>query len=147
MANQQQKIVIIGDAGVGKTSLIDRILHNNFKERYVPTLGCDVVDFVRGNIVYSLWDTAGDERFKGLADGYLLSANRAVIVVDGTTNQERINFYKQKMLRLCGPIQVIIVVNKAEMDETREKFQDIRQDVVFVSCKNNMGIQQFINKL
>lgn len=145
---QRQKLVFIGDAGVGKTSLVDRINNHEFDEKRYPTLAFDTSVFQHKNTIYTVWDT-GSGKFKGLGDVYWYDADRVVIVVDGTTTMDRLNFYKQRLAQICGEIPVIIAVNKCDLEGTVEKFQHLKQDdnVVFISCKDGVGIQQFLNKL
>ena len=64
-------ICLLGEAGVGKTSLLTRFCDNSFKERYNNTIGVDfrVITLKCKNIISKIhiWDTAGQERFRSLA--------------------------------------------------------------------------------
>ena len=68
------KLVLVGDGGVGKTTFVKRHKTGEFEKKYVPTLGAEVnpIDFVtgRGKILFNVWDTAGQEKYAGLRDGY-----------------------------------------------------------------------------
>ena len=68
------KLVLVGDGGVGKTTFVKRHKTGEFEKKYVPTLGAEVnpIDFVtkRGRILFNVWDTAGQEKYAGLRDGY-----------------------------------------------------------------------------
>ncbi len=70
----QFKLVLVGDGGVGKTTFVKRHKSGEFEKKYVPTLGAEVhpMDFVtdRGKLVFNVWDTAGQEKYAGLRDGY-----------------------------------------------------------------------------
>ena len=83
MALQQQegevvyfKLVLVGDGGVGKTTFVKRHLTGEFEKKYVATLGVEVHPLPfhtnRGQIVFNVWDTAGQEKFGGLRDGYYI---------------------------------------------------------------------------
>jgi len=67
------KCVLIGDGGVGKTTFVKRHKTGEFEKRYIATIGVEVhpLKFMtsRGPIIFSVWDTAGQEKLSGLRDG------------------------------------------------------------------------------
>ncbi len=78
------KCVLVGDGGTGKTTFVKRHLTGEFEKKYVATLGVEVHPLVfhtnRGAIRFNVWDTAGQEKFGGLRDGYYIQVNRPLIV-------------------------------------------------------------------
>ena len=70
------KIIILGDVGVGKTSLVQRFVNNTFSKDYKATIGVDfeVERFYVLKLPFDLqiWDTAGQERFRCIASGFTL---------------------------------------------------------------------------
>lgn len=70
----QFKLVLVGDGGVGKTTFVKRHESGEFLKKYVPTVGAEVhpMDFNtnKGQLRFNVWDTAGQEKFAGLRDGY-----------------------------------------------------------------------------
>ena len=70
------KLVLVGDGGVGKTTFVKRHLTGEFEKKYVATLGVEVHPLVfhtnRGALRFNVWDTAGQEKFGGLRDGYYI---------------------------------------------------------------------------
>ena len=79
MAQQDRitfKLVLVGDGGVGKTTFVKRHLTGEFEKKYVATLGVEVhplpFNTSRGEIYFNVWDTAGQEKFGGLRDGYYI---------------------------------------------------------------------------
>jgi Ras-related protein Rab-1A len=80
------RICIIGDASVGKTSLLTRYCDNVFKENYTNTIGVDfrVVSLKYNdlNAKIQIWDTAGQERFKSISVNYFRSAHGFIFAYD-----------------------------------------------------------------
>lgn len=82
------QLVLVGDGGVGKTTFVKRHLTGEFEKKYVATLGVEVHPLVfhtnRGPIRFNVWDTAGQEKFGGLRDGYYIqgTCRPNVLVVD-----------------------------------------------------------------
>lgn len=80
------KVVIIGDAGVGKTSIRNQYIHNKFPKTYKATIGADFISKqlqVGGrSVALQIWDTAGQERFKSLTAAYYRGADCCILVFD-----------------------------------------------------------------
>ena len=78
------KLILVGDGGVGKTTFVKRHLTGEFEKKYVATLGVEVrcLDFHtnRGVLKFNCWDTAGQEKFGGLRDGYYIKGQCAIIM-------------------------------------------------------------------
>lgn len=85
------KIVLLGDAAVGKTSLFYRIFRNEFTDIYKTTIGVDfcLLDYLILSVPFrlQLWDTAGSERFKSLTYGYYRGAQVVILTFDVTNLQ------------------------------------------------------------
>jgi GTP-binding nuclear protein Ran len=83
------KLVIVGDGGTGKTTFVKRHLTGEFEKKYEPTIGVEVhpLDFTTncGKIRFYCWDTAGQEKFGGLRDGYYIHGQCAIIMFDVTS--------------------------------------------------------------
>lgn len=80
------KIVVVGDGGVGKTAFTNQFRDGVFERKYVATLGVDVCPiFLKtnyGNIIFDIWDTAGQEKFGGLIDGYYVNAHGCIAMFE-----------------------------------------------------------------
>jgi len=83
------KIVIVGDAGVGKSSLLCRFADDSFQENYQSTIGVDFkireINLDSGKVIkLQIWDTAGQERFRAITRSYYHNADCVVLVYDVT---------------------------------------------------------------
>ncbi len=80
------KIVFIGDVSVGKTSIMNRIVENKFKDYYEPSIGVDfstkIIKHRGKTIKLQIWDSAGQERYKGLIPSYIKGASLVFVVYD-----------------------------------------------------------------
>lgn len=126
------KIVIIGDSGVGKSSLLVRFVRNEFHAQTRSTISAAYltrrVETEKRTVNFEIWDTAGQERFRSLnTDMYFRGASGAVIVYDITDKESFKNargwFTQLKMLSETG-IQVALVGNKADLEEQRKVDQE-----------------------
>lgn len=86
-----RKVVIIGDSGVGKTSILFRYVEGKFNDNVLASFGagfrtkdvaCD--DSGERTVKLYIWDTAGQERYNSLTKLYFKGANAAIIVYDIT---------------------------------------------------------------
>lgn len=82
------KILLLGDGAVGKTALVHRFVHDKFASQYLMTIGMEpysryeTIDGVK--IVYSLWDIAGQDRFKVMRQMFFRGAMGALVTFDLT---------------------------------------------------------------
>ncbi|KAM3130523.1 hypothetical protein pb186bvf_017332 [Paramecium bursaria] len=88
------KIIVIGDSGVGKSSILKQYVLNQFPESIKPTLGLEfmkkIVQINDTEVELQLWDTAGEEVFRSLSKQYYRQA-AAVLFIFDLTNQESMN--------------------------------------------------------
>ncbi|XP_010876457.1 ras-related protein Rab-7a isoform X2 [Esox lucius] len=71
------KVIILGDSGVGKTSLMNQYVNKKFSNQYKATIGADF-------LTKEIWDTAGQERFQSLGVAFYRGADCCVLVYDVT---------------------------------------------------------------
>jgi len=126
------KLILVGDGGVGKTTLVKRHLTGEFEKRYVPTLGVEVhpLKFFTncGLIRFNVWDTAGQEKMGGLRDGYYIQAEAAIIMFDVTsriTYRNVPDWYKD-IVRVCESIPMVLVGNKVDVKDRQVKAKQIQ---------------------
>lgn len=121
------KVVLLGDMGVGKSSIALRLVHDQFNANSVTTVGAvcwtKSVSTKNGQVKLQLWDTAGQERYHALAPLYYRGASVAVVVYD-ITRRETFGTLKDwvRELKMQGPSNILIAVvgNKADLADKRD---------------------------
>mmetsp|Transcript_18642 Transcript_18642/g.44789 ORF Transcript_18642/g.44789 Transcript_18642/m.44789 type:complete len:236 (-) Transcript_18642:494-1201(-) len=115
------KVVLVGDGGVGKTTWVKRHLTGEYEKKYIATIGVEVhpMRFYtnRGPIVFNVWDTAGQEKFGGLRDGYYIQADCAIIMFDVTSRNTYKNVpnWHRDIVRVCGAVPTVLTGNKVDV--------------------------------
>ncbi|MFX1326568.1 MAG: Rab family GTPase [Promethearchaeota archaeon] len=137
------KILLLGDASVGKTSFTKRYCYNIFNPSERLTIGVDfhvkTIELSNKRIKLQLWDVGGEERFRFLLPTYCLGANAAFLLYDitrpSTLNNigEWINIVKQK----GGPIPIMLVGAKIDLEKTQRQIP--RDYGIQIAEKNNMA--------
>ena len=125
------KCILVGDGGVGKTAFLKRHMSGEFERKYVATLGVEVHPLLfltnRGPIKFNCWDMGGQERFRGLRDGYYIQGQCAIIMFDVTsriTYKNVPNWYRD-LVRVCENIPIVLTGNKVEIKERKVKAKQI----------------------
>jgi Ras-related protein Rab-23 len=117
------KIIVVGNGGVGKTSLISRFAKGNYISDYKKTLGVDFLErrmVVTGSseeVTFFLWDTAGQEEYDAITRGYYKGATAAIIAFS-TTDRASFNSVESwynKVREECGSITIVLVQNKVDL--------------------------------
>ena len=79
-------LIFVGDAGAGKTSIINRLVDNPFNEAYEMSIGIDFMSknlrYKSKNIKLQLWDSAEQEKYKGLIPSYVRNSSIVFVVYD-----------------------------------------------------------------
>merc|ERR1719324_739612 len=135
MALQQEvphfKCLLVGDGGVGKTTFVKRHLTGEFEKKYVATIGVEVhampFDTNRGRLIFNVWDTAGQEKFGGLRDGYYIQGQCAIIMFDVTSriSYKNVGVWYRDLVRVCENIPIVLVGNKVDVKERKVKVKQI----------------------
>lgn len=123
--SMQKKVVILGDSGVGKTSILFRYIFDKFDNSNLPTLGASFksktipLPSENSQIKLNLWDTAGQEKFKSLTRMYYQEAEAAIIVYD-TTFRESFESAKNWVQDLrenanVPDVLIVLVGNKCDL--------------------------------
>ncbi|KAF9820969.1 hypothetical protein IEO21_00946 [Rhodonia placenta] len=127
------KIVIMGNTGVGKTSLLHRYTQNKFDPKNTTsTTGAFFVTkkvYVDGiKVRLQLWDTAGQERFRSMAPMYYRGANAALLLYDITNaaSFDDVRGWLEELKKNCSPDLIIYIVgSKADLHRQRQVTSDL----------------------
>ncbi|BES91649.1 RAB [Nesidiocoris tenuis] len=157
------KILVIGEIGTGKTSIIKRYVHQFFSQHYRATIGVDfalkVLNWDQNTVIrLQLWDIAGQERFGNMTRVYFKEAVGAFIVFDVTraATFEAVLKWKQDLdakvqLPDGSPVPCVLLANKC--DQPKEglanqpnKMNDYCEEHKFTawfetSAKENINIE------
>ncbi|MHA1191428.1 MAG: Rab family GTPase [Promethearchaeota archaeon] len=124
------KITIIGDGGVGKTTLIKKYTHGEFQEEYISTIGAQFSiheQKINGDdIKLFLWDLAGQDDFQTFRSSFYEHSRAAIIVYSlerndmGAESLKNVMKWYNEIKQHCEDIPIIIFANKTDLDEDTE---------------------------
>lgn len=148
------KLVLVGDGGTGKTTFVKRHKTGEFEKKYVATLGVEVHPLVfftsRGPIRFNVWDTAGQEKFGGLRDGYYIQGQCAIILFDVTSRvtYKNVPNWHKDLVRVCENIPIVLCGNKVDVKDRKVKAKNItfhrKKNLQYydVSAKSNYNFEK-----
>jgi len=152
------KVIILGDSGVGKTSLMNQYVNNKFSSQYKATIGADFLtkEVMVGDklVTMQIWDTAGQERFQSLGVAFYRGADACVLVYDVSNKKsfDSLSGWKDEFLQQCAPsnpeqFPFVILGNKCDLPAAQKKVkskeaQKHHKDVPFfeTSAKNSANV-------
>ena len=123
------KVVLLGESGVGKTSIISRYISNTFSDVLMSTTGASFATKKLEldsdhKIKFQIWDTAGQERFRSLAKIFYQNASIAILVYDITRREsfEKIRNFWIEEIKQNAPSDIILAVvgNKSDNYENED---------------------------
>lgn len=129
------KILIIGDSGVGKSSMLLRFADDTFMESYVSTIGIDfkikTMKISDKIFKFQIWDTAGQDRFRTITTSYYRGAHGIIMAYDITNKTSFINLEKwlQEIKKYAvDEVTTILIGNKCDLGDSREVTKDEGQE-------------------
>jgi small GTP-binding protein len=151
------KLIILGEANVGKTSILDQWLNGTFNEDTAPTIGAGLSTvplMVDGTVMtFKIWDTAGTEQFRSVVPMYCRAAAIAILVFDLTQSQtfEAVSDWHKFLRESADPV-VLLVGNKLDLVDDRVVEHDTAVDFakkleceyVEMSARTREGLVEFI---
>lgn len=128
------KLAVLGDAGVGKTSLVNQFVEERFKEDYKATMGVNLImktiklEQINSNARLILWDIAGQEQYEKTRGAFYEGCAGALLVYDITrySSFENIEYkwltdYKKHVEKVGS---YILIGNKNDLEDQRYVFKD-----------------------
>lgn len=161
-SSTEYKVVILGDSGVGKTSIFDKYFIQGFDPTVEPTIGAaymkSTLEINETKITLSIWDTAGQERFQSLLPLYMRNARGIIFVFDvaaehslGTLKQIYDSLSDQltsdMIFVLCG--NKIDLVDELDLDLSEYQSWANSHQMVLVktSAKTGQGVQELFRQV
>jgi small GTP-binding protein len=157
-----KKVLLIGEGGVGKTSLIRRFVIDRFEDRYIMTVGTKVsrkvldLDFPErdARLVLSLdiWDVIGQMESERAHAMHFRGAEAFMLVFDGTDRRtfDAVGGWAARARLHCGPVGGLLVCNKWDLkqrfavtpEEVEAEAQRVGLKVAFTSAKTGQGVEE-----
>ena len=163
-----QKVCLVGDFGVGKTSLIRQFVDRQFSDQYLSTVGVkisrklvsipDATQEIQ-QLQLIVWDIEGSTRFKAIAPTYLQGAKGAVIIADVTRESsiQNLEDHVQLFRSVCPKSSLIMALNKIDLMEDNErdeifqeistKFSSLKIPVYATSAKTGENVDKIFQSL
>lgn len=145
------KIILVGESGVGKTSLLNRLVNEPFNDNYLTTIGVDfkIKTFYINNksVKLQIWDTAGQERFNSITDSFFRGSQGIIIVFDLTNKLSFMNITKwinKKKNTGSENTKIIIVGNKCDLYDQIEVNDS---DINYLRETNNLDYYETSAKM
>lgn len=148
------KLVLVGDGGTGKTTFVKRHLSGEFEKKYIATVGVEVHPLLFhtncGPIMFNVWDTAGQEKFGGLRDGYYIQGQCGIIMFDVTSRitYKNVPNWHRDLVRVCENIPIVLCGNKVDIKERKVKPKSItfhrKKNLQYydISAKSNYNFEK-----
>uniref|UniRef100_A0A0E0JFV8 Ras-related protein Rab7 n=1 Tax=Oryza punctata TaxID=4537 RepID=A0A0E0JFV8_ORYPU len=143
------KVIILGDSGVGKTSLMNQYVNKKFSNQYKATIGADFltkeVQIDDRLFTLQIWDTAGQERFQSLGVAFYRGADCCVLVYDVnvTKSFERLNSWREEFLIQASPsdpdnFPFVVLGNKIDVDGGNSRTVSEKKAKAWCASKGNI---------
>jgi small GTP-binding protein len=153
MSTISKKICMVGDFGVGKTSLIRRFVDRQFSDQYLSTVGVkisrktieltEVKQQDKLNLQLLIWDLEGHTKFKGITPSYLQGSSGAIVVADVSRQEtiDRLPEHIQLFLSVNPKSSIVIALNKSDLVD-EEKLEKLVQLIQLKNLERVSGIYQ-----
>lgn len=148
-----RKVCLLGDGGVGKTSLIGRYVLDCFSDEYIVSFGTKVskkvIEYPDVQLTLMIWDVLGQKSQSTLHGAYYNGANGALLVCDSTRPEtlQHLVQWKKDLEIVTGKIPIVPIANKSDLgsklDPTavRAVEEALGYSFLFTSAKTGDGVQ------
>jgi small GTP-binding protein len=151
----RKKILLIGDFGVGKTSLIRRYVDNAFDDRYLTTIGVKIsrkrIQIDANEYELLIWDIEGSSSMDHIVHAYLKGASGAIFVCD-ISRKDTVDNLKGYIARFLetNPVPYVVACNKSDLLPPGQPIaQTITspEEVIWTSAKENTNVDQLFSRI
>lgn len=143
------KVIILGDSGVGKTSLMNQYVNKKFSNQYKATIGADFltkeVEVEDRLVTMQIWDTAGQERFQSLGVAFYRGADCCVLVYDVNVMKsfDNLDNWRQEFLIQANPTDpenfpFVVLGNKTDVDDGHSRVVSEKKAKMWCAAKGNI---------
>ncbi|XP_078174326.1 ras-related protein Rab7 [Carex rostrata] len=143
------KVIILGDSGVGKTSLMNQYVNKKFSNQYKATIGADFltkeVQIDDRLFTLQIWDTAGQERFQSLGVAFYRGADCCVLVYDVNVMKsfDHLNNWREEFLIQASPsdpenFPFVVLGNKIDVDGGNSRVVSEKKARAWCASKGNI---------
>lgn len=152
--NIENKIVFLGNEGVGKSSIISRFKYNKFKVES-STIGAAFTTCIEPTtqVKLNIWDTAGQEKYDSLTPMYYRNAKIAIIVYSTTEKHtyNKAQLWNKKIQENSNNCEIILVENKVDKiendDDNNNDNDNFDDNFIKVSAKTGYNINKLFEKI
>jgi small GTP-binding protein len=154
---REVKVLLVGEGGSGKTSLVNVLVGEKFNEKEPETCGINIKKWIFGEdgkeVKVNFWDFGGQEIMHATHQFFLTRRSLYILVLD-SRKEEKADYWLKHIRSFGGDSPVFVVINKVdenpsfdvERKSLKEKYPYIK-DFYRISCKNNVGIKDFKDNL
>ena len=155
------KILLVGDASVGKTSLFLRYIDNHFPDKHMSTVGVEyrikIYEYRGFRVKLQIWDTAGQERFHAITSNYFHNADGILFVYDITEQRsfEGIKLWIEESEHSGTNFQKLLLGNKCDLkhkkavseEQVQEFCKEKNIEWFEISAKEDINLREAFNKI
>ncbi len=153
-----RKVCLLGDGGVGKTSLIRRFVFDCFSDEYIVSFGTKVtkkvIDYDDVQLTLMIWDVLGQRAQRSLHMAYYGGASGALLVCDSTREETLMHLpeWMRGFLQVAGDRPVVPVINKSDLGSSLSpkalsSIEDEMGSLLLTSAKSGEGVQEAFERL
>jgi small GTP-binding protein len=152
-ALNEVKVLLVGDGGAGKTSLVKQLLGEEFDKHELQTHGINIRDRKVEDILVHFWDFGGQEIMHATHQFFLSKRSLYILVLDGRRD-EKTEYWLKHIESFGGDSPILVLLNKIDENPSfevnrkflQEKYKGIK-GFYRVSCANGQGIKDFTGAL
>ncbi|OMJ91514.1 hypothetical protein SteCoe_5884 [Stentor coeruleus] len=156
------KLLLIGDSGVGKSSVLLRFADNTYTESFISTIGVDfkikTVEIEHKIFKLQIWDTAGQEKFRTITSSYYRGAHGIIVVFDVTNKDSFLNVgnWMNEITKYASDnVNKLLIGNKTDLvdrrvvstEEAKELADSLGVTYIETSAKTAIGVEESFIKM